>query len=27
LWGVCIALLVIFRHYDNIRRWVRHDAV
>jgi acyl phosphate:glycerol-3-phosphate acyltransferase len=26
-WGVCIALLVIFRHYDNIRRWVRHDAV
>jgi len=27
LWGVCIALLVIFRHYGNIRRWARHDAV
>jgi acyl phosphate:glycerol-3-phosphate acyltransferase len=21
LWGICIALLVIVRHYDNIRRW------
>jgi len=27
LWGVCIAFLVISRHYGNIRRWVRHDAV
>jgi glycerol-3-phosphate acyltransferase PlsY len=25
LWGVCIALLVIVRHYANIRRWVRPD--
>jgi glycerol-3-phosphate acyltransferase PlsY len=25
LWGICIALLVIVRHYDNIRRWVRPD--
>lgn len=23
LWGICIALVVIVRHYDNIRRWVR----
>jgi len=23
LWGICIALLVIVRHYDNIRGWVR----
>jgi len=23
LWGVCIALLVIARHYGNIRRWAR----
>ena len=23
VWGVCIALLVIVRHRDNIRRWVR----
>jgi acyl phosphate:glycerol-3-phosphate acyltransferase len=22
LWGICLALLVIVRHYDNIRRWV-----
>lgn len=21
-WGICIAALVIVRHYDNIRRWV-----
>jgi glycerol-3-phosphate acyltransferase PlsY len=27
LWGVSIALLVIFRHNGNIRRWVRHNAV
>jgi glycerol-3-phosphate acyltransferase PlsY len=27
LWGVCIAVLVIFRHYGNIRRWARHGAV
>jgi glycerol-3-phosphate acyltransferase PlsY len=23
LWGICIALLVLVRHYDNIRGWVR----
>ena len=22
-WGICIALLVIIRHYDNIRGWVQ----
>ena len=27
LWGVCIALLVILRHRDNIRRWLRHRPV
>jgi len=27
LWGASIALLVIFRHYNNIRDWVRHGAV
>ena len=27
VWGICIALLVIIRHYDNIRGWVqRHLA-
>lgn len=25
LWGVCIALLVIARHYGNIRDWVSRD--
>ena len=23
VWGICIALLVIIRHYDNIRGWVQ----
>ena len=23
VWGICIALLVIVRHQDNIRGWVR----
>lgn len=27
LWGVCIALLVIARHYGNIRRWARRHPV
>jgi membrane-associated phospholipid phosphatase len=21
VWGICIALLVMIRHHDNIRRW------
>jgi glycerol-3-phosphate acyltransferase PlsY len=21
VWGICVAILVIVRHYDNIRRW------
>jgi glycerol-3-phosphate acyltransferase PlsY len=23
VWGICIALLVIVRHFDNVRRWFR----
>jgi glycerol-3-phosphate acyltransferase PlsY len=23
VWGICIALLVIIRHHDNVRRWIQ----
>jgi glycerol-3-phosphate acyltransferase PlsY len=27
VWGICLALLVIIRHYDNIRGWVQRRLV
>jgi glycerol-3-phosphate acyltransferase PlsY len=27
VWGICIALLVIVRHYDNIRGWIQRRFV